>query len=212
MVLEAAVDPKGCQVAMLQKVIRAEYQRGGFWQQPGTHPLGKMPGNERRAGQCAVAHGAQQYATGPGHRTLTGAQAGGHFTGPHPFEAHGLIFNHQVQQQVLVGTKVPHRHGPPGGQTVGVQGNAQPFGQAFIVQSRDRTLQVALKQTHLLDVVEQTPTNLGRARRCGANQHRLADACLQQLDPLGDGRLRKAQDLGRPFKTGLLYDCGKGRE
>ncbi|MCY1441187.1 hypothetical protein D9M71_574910 [compost metagenome] len=53
-------------------------------------------------------------------------------------------------------------------------------------------------------MVEQLATDLGRARRRGAYQHRLADPRLKQLDALGDGRLRQAQHLRCTLETTLF--------
>ena len=70
--------------------------------------MGKMPRNKARTRQRTVSHGAQQHAAGPRDRALTGAQAGCYFTGTHALEANGLILNHHIQQQVLLGTKIAH--------------------------------------------------------------------------------------------------------
>ena len=212
MVLEAAVHPQCRQVTMLQKIIRAKHQRRGLGQLRSADAIRKMPGDKRRAGQRPVTHGAQQHAAGPGDRPFTGTQAGSHFTGAHALEANGLILNHQVQQQVLLGAKIPHGRRPPGGQAVGIQGDAQALGQTFIVQRRHRTLQVTLQQTHLLYMVEQAPADFGRAWRRSAYQHRLADTGFKQFDALGDGRLGQPKHLRRPFKTGLFHNGGQGRE
>ncbi|MNC77977.1 hypothetical protein D3C75_1300740 [compost metagenome] len=59
-------------------------------------------------------------------------------------------------------------------------------------------------------MVEQAPANVGRARRCGPDQHGLANARFQQLDALGNRRLRQAQHLGRALETGLLDHRGQG--
>ena len=171
-----------------------------------------MPRNKRRAGQRPITHGPQQYAARASHRALAGAETGRDFAGAHALEADGLVFDHQVHQQVVLGAKVAHRPRPPSGQAVGIQGDAQAFRQALFVQRRHQGLQIPLKQTHLLHMVEQPPTDVRRRRRRNPHQHRLADPRLQQLDALGDRRLRQPQHLGRPFETGLLDHRGQGRK
>ena len=171
-----------------------------------------MPGNKGRAGQCTVTHGAQQYAACARHRALAGADTGCHLTGAHALEADGLVLHDQIHQQMLLRAKRPHRLRPPGGQAVGVQGDPQAFRQALFIQRRHQALQIPFKQAHLLHMVEQPSTDFRRRRRSGPHQHRLANTSFQQLDALGYRRLRQAQHLGRPFKTGLLDHGGQGRE
>ena len=74
-------------------------------------------------------------------------------------------------------------------QAVSVEGDTQTFGHALFIQRRDLALQVTLEQAHLLHVVEQLATDIGRARWRGTHQHRLANTGLKQFDALGDGRL-----------------------
>jgi len=61
-------------------------------------------------------------------------------------------------------------------------------------------------------VIEQALAQLGRPGWHRAQQHRLADARLQELDALRNGRLGQAQDLGRTLEAGLLdngRECGE---
>ncbi|MNT54678.1 hypothetical protein D3C72_1918560 [compost metagenome] len=113
---------------------------------------------------------------------------------------------------MLLRAKLPHRLRPPGGQAVGVQGDPQAFRQALFIQRRHQALQIPFKQSHLLHVVEQPSTDFRRRWRRGPHQHRLTNSRFQQLDALGDRRLRQAQYLGRPFKTGLFDHGGQGRK
>ena len=179
MVFETTVHAKGRQVAVLQEIIRAEHQRRRARQLVGPHASRKMPRQKGRAGQRPITHGAQQQAASTGHRTLAGTNAGRHFTGAHALEAHGLVFDHQVQQHMLFGAEVADCLGPPSGEAVGIQGNAQALRHALLVQGRHLALQVTLQQTHLLHMVEQAPTDIGGRWRRGPYQHRLADARLQ---------------------------------
>jgi len=171
-----------------------------------------MPGNECRAGQRPVTHGAQQHAPRPGHRAFAGANTGRHFAGAHAFETHGLVFHHQIQQQMLLGAKIPDGVGPPRSEAISVEGDAQAFRQTFFVQRRHQRLQIPLKQAHLLHMVEQAPTDFGGRWRCDTHQHRLADPRFQQFDPLGDRRLRQTQHLRGTFESGLLDHGGQGRK
>ncbi|MNZ72548.1 hypothetical protein D3C78_909290 [compost metagenome] len=195
---------------MLQEIVRAEHQRRGAGQLVGLDPVREVPGDERRTGQGAIAHRPQQYAAGPGHRPLTGAHARGHFSGTHAFEADRLILHHQVEQQMLLGAKFPHGLSPPGGQAVGVEGDAQTLGQAFFVKRRHQALQIALQQAHLLHMVEQAPADLRGCRWRGPYQYRLADASFKQFDALGYRRLGQPQHLCRAFEPGLLDHSSKG--
>lgn len=113
---------------------------------------------------------------------------------------------------MLLRAKVPHHGSPPCRQAVGIKGNPQTLGHAFIVQRRDLTLQVPLKQTYLLHMVEQAPANLGGGWWRGTNQHRLPYPCFQQFDPLRHCRLRQAQNLCSTLKTSLLNHGGQGRK
>ena len=212
MVFEPTIDAERRQVSMLQEIIRAKHQRRRPGQLIGAHALGEMPGNEGRTGQRAVAHRPQQHTAGARHRPLAGTEACSHFTCTHAFKAHGLVFDHQIHQQMLFCAKIPHGLRPPGGQAVGIQGDTQAFGQAFFVQRRHQRLQITLKQTHLLHMVEQTPANFRGSRRCAPDQHRLADPRLKQFDALRDRRLRQTQDLGGTLEPGLLDHSGEGRQ
>ncbi|MNH06094.1 hypothetical protein D3C79_654490 [compost metagenome] len=209
-VQEAILDAQRCQVAVLQEVVRAVNDRRGTSQAAGSEALRKMPRHEPGAGQRPVAHGAQRQAARAGHRPLAATQAGRHFARTHAFQAHFLVFHHQVGQHVLLCAEVAHCAGPPGSQAVGVEGDAQALRHALLVQRRHLALQVAFEQAHLLHMVEQLAADFGRAWRCGTHQHRLADPRLEQLDALGDGRLRQAQHLRRAFETALLDHRGEG--
>ena len=136
MMFKRAVDAQQRQIAMLKEIVRAEHQRRGARQLFGAHAIGKVPGDEGRAGQGAITHGAEQYAACAGHRALTGAETRSHFTGTHAFEADGLVFDDQVEQQMLLGAEIADGRGPPSGEAVGVEGDAQAIGQAFFVQRR----------------------------------------------------------------------------
>ncbi|MNP78809.1 hypothetical protein D3C76_1765090 [compost metagenome] len=59
-------------------------------------------------------------------------------------------------------------------------------------------------------MVEQAPADIGGARRRGAHQHRLADPRLEQLDALGNRRLRQTQHLGGALEAGLLDNGSEG--
>ncbi|MOA26853.1 hypothetical protein D3C78_1476810 [compost metagenome] len=120
-----------------------------------------MPGDERRAGQTAIAHLPQRHAAAARHRPRAGADAAGHLAGAHALEADFLVLHHQVQQHPALGAETAHGVGPPGGQAVGVQRQAQAFGGAAFVQSRHPALQVALQQAHLLHMVEQALAQFG---------------------------------------------------
>ena len=109
----------------------------------------------------------------------------------------------------MLGTEIPHREGPPGGQAVGVQRDAQTFGHAAFVQRRYHALQIPLQQTHLLHMVEQAPADVGRRRRRRPNQYWLADPRLKQLDALGYRRLRKTKYLGGALEAGLFDHRGQ---
>gem|GEM_PF-6753406 len=87
---------------------------------------------------------------------------------------------------MVLGAEITHRRRPPRRQAVGVQSNPQAFRHPAFVKRRHHALQVALQQAHLLHMGEQTAANVGRARRRGAYQHRLADARFEQFDPLRD--------------------------
>ncbi|MNP11428.1 hypothetical protein D3C76_1036140 [compost metagenome] len=112
----------------------------------------------------------------------------------------------------MLGAEHPDRTCPPGGQAVGVQGNAQALRHALLVQRRHLALQIALQQTHLLHMVEQLPADLGRAGRRGAHQHRLADPRFEQFDALGNGRLRQPQHLRGALETALFDHRREGGE
>ncbi|MNS77314.1 hypothetical protein D3C72_1108940 [compost metagenome] len=197
---------------MLEEIIRAEHQRRGARQLFGAYAIREMPFDKRRAGQRAITHRPQQHAARARNRTLTGAKARGHFTGAHAFEADGLVFDNQIEQQMLFGAKISHRFGPPRGEAVGIKSDAQTFRQTLLVQRGHKGLQVTLKQTHLLHMVEQTPAYLGRRRWRAANQHRLADPRFEQFDPLRNRRLRQTQHLRGPFESGLLDHGGQSRK
>ena len=171
-----------------------------------------VAGSKRRAGQRAITHRPEQHTACAGHRPFTGAEARGHFTGTHAFEADGLVFDNQIEQQMLFGTEIANRFGPPCGETVGIQRNAQALRQTLLVQRGHKGLQVALKQTHLLHMVEQAPANFGRRWRRAAYQHRLADPRFEQFDPLRNRRLRQTQHLRGPFEAGLLDHGGQSRK
>ncbi|MNP07780.1 hypothetical protein D3C76_998230 [compost metagenome] len=189
---------------MLQEIIRAVHDSGGAGQAAGDKTLGEMPRHEPGAGQRPVAHGPQWQAARPGHRALAAAQAGRHLAGAHAFQAHLLVFHHQVGQHVLLRAEVAHRTRPPGGQAVGVEGDAQALRHALFVQRRHLALQVAFEQAHLLHMVEQLAADFGRAGRRGTHQHRLPDPRFEQLDALGNGRLRQAQHLRGSLETTLF--------
>ncbi|MNN22019.1 hypothetical protein D3C81_1353620 [compost metagenome] len=207
---EAVFDTQRCQIAMLKKIIRAEHQCRRARQTPGIKAFGKVTGHERRAGQGTVTHGPQKYAARTSDRTFATTQARRHLTRPHTLETDLLILDHQVQQNLLVGAKPTDRPCPPGGQAVGVEGDAQTFGHALLVQRRHLALQIALQQPHLLYMVEQAPADIRRAGRIGAYQYRLPDPCFEQLDALRNRRLRQPQHLRRTFETGLFDDRGEG--
>ena len=115
-----------------------------------------------------------------------------------------------VQQQAVFGDELAHQRRPPGGQAVGIQGDAQALGRLVLGQRRHLALQVALQQAHLLHVVEQAPADLGGRRRRGAQQHRLADPRLEQFDPLRHRRLRQTKQLRRALEAALLHHRGQG--
>ncbi|MNN36589.1 hypothetical protein D3C81_1504910 [compost metagenome] len=171
-----------------------------------------MPRNEGRTGQGSITHRPEQNTARTGHRPLAGTQTPRHLTGAHALEANRLVFHDQVQQHMLLRAKFPHRLRPPSGEAVGIQGDPQSLRQTFFVQRRHQALQITFKQADLLHMVEQTPADLGRRRRRCPYKHRLADACFEQLDALGNRRLRQPQHLCRPFKPGLLDHRGQGRK
>jgi hypothetical protein len=111
---------------------------------------------------------------------------------------------------MLFSAELTHGTGPPRRQAVGIQGNPQALRQPFFVQCWYQALQITLQQPDLLDMVEQTPADLGRRWRRGAHKYGLANACLEQLDPLGNGRLRQSQDLRGTLETGLLDNSREG--
>ena len=67
MVFETTVHAEGCQVAVLQKIIRPKYQGRSARQLVRAYALGKVPGDKGRTGQRAITHGAQQQAARARH-------------------------------------------------------------------------------------------------------------------------------------------------
>ncbi|MNH15719.1 hypothetical protein D3C79_753370 [compost metagenome] len=61
-------------------------------------------------------------------------------------------------------------------------------------------------------MVEQLAADFGRAGRRGTHQHRLPDPRFEQLDALGDGRLRQAQHLRGTLETTLFDHRRQGGE
>ncbi len=159
---------------------------------------------------AAIAHGAQCLAAPAGHRARAGTDTTGHLAGAHALEADFLVLDDKVQQHMALATEVPDRLRPPGRQAVGVQRQAQALGRSAVVQRRHRLLQVALQQAHLLHMVEQALAEIGRLRPRRAHQHRLADPRLEQLDALGNRRLRQPQHLGAALETTLFHHGGQG--
>ncbi|MNZ67201.1 hypothetical protein D3C78_854390 [compost metagenome] len=200
------------QVAVLQLVVRAEDDRRRPGQFAGAHAVGEMPGDERRAGQPAIAHRPQRHAAAAGHRARAGADATSHLAGAHALEADFLVFHHHVQQYPALGAEVAHRGSPPGRQAVGIERQAQALDRAALVQHRHPLLQVAFQQAHLLHMVEQTLAQFGRLRARRAHQHRLADPCFEQFDALGNRRLRQPQRLGAALEAALLHHGGQGSQ
>ncbi len=209
---EAVAQAQGREVTVLQEVVRAVDHGGRAGQARDLEAARKVPGHERRTGQRAVTHRPQGQTACAGHWPFAATQARRHFAGAHAPQADVLVLHHQVQQHLLAGAEIAHCTCPPGGQAVGIQRNTQALRDALLVQCRHLTLQVALEQAHLLDMVEQLPPDLGRAWRRGAHQHRLADPRLEQFDALRHRRLRQAQHLCGPLEPTLLDDgrqCGE---
>jgi len=114
-----------------------------------------------------------------------------------------------LEQQTMLDAERGHGIGPPGGQTVGVDRDAQALGSASFGKARHLTLHVALEQAHLLHMVEQAPPHLRRARWHRAHQHRLTDPRLEQLDTLRYRRLREAEQLCGALETVLFHHRGE---
>ena len=138
-----------------------------------------MPTDKDRTGQRAIAHRPKKLTARTCQRPFRRAHAGCDLASPHALEPDRLVFHHMIEQHPMLGAERRHRAGPPGRQAVGIQGNTQSLGQAIFVQRRDLPLQVPLEQAHLLHMVEQSLTQLGRPGRRIAQQHRLADARLE---------------------------------
>ncbi|MNJ65936.1 hypothetical protein D3C77_619770 [compost metagenome] len=117
-----------------------------------------------------------------------------------------------IEQHRMLGAERRDGLGPPGRQAVGIERDAQSLGQTILVQRRHLALQVTLQQTHLLHMVEQPLAQLGRPWRRAAQQYRLTDPRLEQLDALRHCRLRQAEHRGGALEAGLFDHRGQRGE
>ena len=74
-------------------------------------------------------------------------------------------------------------------------------GRALMLQPGKALPERAFEERDLIDVPAQALADFGCEAGLAAHDEDGADPLLQELDPLGHGRRRHVQLLGRPFET-----------
>src|SRR5688500_17666865 len=131
-------------------------------------------------------------------------------TTPQPFGAVVLIVYPEVEQETL---RLSHGRDEPSSEAVRVDGNAQGHWPALGLKPRQILAQGAFEQRHLLNMLTQALTRLGRQAGLAPHHENGADPLLQQFDPLGDGRRSDVQLLGSLLEAARAhYGRERGQE
>ncbi len=122
----------------------------------------------------------------------------------HLVEGAALVIHQQVQLDGMLLQQRTEGGQEPGGEAVGVDGDADPHRRLRLVRG-ELAGQLQLQLAHLAIVGQQLLAELGGPQRLAANDQRLGKLLLQLLDALGDSGLGEVQTLGGPLEVLLLH-------
>ena len=186
--------------AALQRVLAVEAQRRGEGQLGSCHAVGKMAGDEVRAGGRAISHGAQAQAVAAGNGAAVTGDRSHHQSTTQPSKRVVLVVNGQIQQPWR-GGKGGH---DPGRQAVCIDSQAQ---HGLV---RGQFCQTRFQKPDLIQM-HGKPQALRRWPN-GRSPVDQDTACpiLEAADPLRDGRGRDPQRGGCGVKGTAPDDLGQG--
>ena len=121
-----------------------------------------------------------------------------HLPAPQPIGAVILIIENEIEQQAV---RLCHGRNEPGGEAVRIHGDPKGYRPGIMLQPGKALPERGFEERDLIDVPAQALADLGCEAGLAAHDEDGADPLLQELDPLGHGRGRHVQMLGRLFET-----------